>query len=111
MSLTNSSYFYFLIICFGITIVKPRTHLTHKVGDEVKLSCDLKTSPEGKIVSKLGPRVLFAGNLRIRRDRRLSLDNNNLVIRRVGDGDGGEYSCETEILGGDVRISRYSFTA
>ena len=45
MSLTNSSYFYFLIICVGITIAKPKTLLTHIVGDEVKLSCDIQTDP------------------------------------------------------------------
>ena len=102
MSATNSSYLFLLMICVCITTAKPRIHLTYIVGYEVKLSCDLQTDPEDKIVWKAGPRVLFAGDLRIRRDRRLSLDNNDLVISRVGGGDGGEYSCETETLGGDV---------
>ena len=53
------------------------------VGEEVKLSCDVKTEPEGKIVWKAGHRVMFAGDLRIKRDNRLSLDNNDLVICRV----------------------------
>ena len=53
---------------------------------------------------KTGPRVLFAGDMRIRRDRRLSLVKNHLVISGVEPGDAGEFSCETETLGGDVHM-------
>ena len=61
MSLTNSSSVYFIIICVSLAIAKPRTHLTQIDGDEVTLSCDLKTETEGMIVWKAGPRALFAG--------------------------------------------------
>ena len=40
--------------------------VTHVVGDEMKIRCDLRTYKGGKIVWKTGPRVLFAGNIRIR---------------------------------------------
>ena len=76
--------------------------VTRVVGDEVEISCGLKTDKGGIIVWKTGSRVLFAGNMRIRRDRRLSLVNSKLVIKRVECGDAGEYSCETETLSGGV---------
>ncbi len=43
-----------------------------------------------------GSRVLYAGSLRVRRDSRLELreGTTNLRIRRVEEGDAGEYDCE-----------------
>ena len=44
-------------------------------GEELLLSCDLQPDLGGLIVWKHGARVLFAGDLRIRRDGRLSLQD------------------------------------
>jgi hypothetical protein len=46
-----------------------------------------------------GSRVLYAGQLRVRRDPRLELapGTANLRIRHVEPGDGGEYDCEVEL--------------
>ena len=85
-------------------MAKSRTPHTEIVGGRAELLCDLPTDRGGKIVWKTGPRVLFAGDMRIRRDRRLSLVKNHLVISGVEPGDAGEYSCETETLGGDVHM-------
>jgi hypothetical protein len=43
-----------------------------------------------------GSRVLYAGSLRVRRDSRLELreGTTNLRIRRVEEGDAGDYDCE-----------------
>ncbi len=47
-----------------------------------------------------GSRVLYAGSLRVRRDSRLELreGTTNLRIRRVEEGDAGEYDCEVGSL-------------
>jgi hypothetical protein len=47
-----------------------------------------------------GSRVLYAGSLRVRRDSRLELreGTTNLRIRRVEEGDAGEYDCEVYTL-------------
>merc|ERR1719458_1248221 len=53
---------------------------------------------------KQGPRVLTAGSMMVRRDKRLQLRGNNLVISQLEVDDGGQYDCEIE-ADGDLPIS------
>ena len=77
-------------------------YYTSIVGDDAVLECGLVGDPGGHIVWRAGDRVVFAGGVRIRRDKRLAVVNNHLVISGVRGGDAGEYTCETETLSGDV---------
>ena len=43
------------------------------VGEELSILCNLVTDQGGLIVWKYGDRVLFAGNLRVRRDFRIAV--------------------------------------
>ena len=43
-----------------------------------------------------GPRVLTAGDMVVRRDKRLKLDGTNLIISNVETEDNGHYDCEIE---------------
>ena len=76
-------------------------------GEELRLRCELQPELGGLIVWKHGARVLFAGDLRIRRDERLAVRDNSLIIGRVAESDGGEFSCETERAGGVLAVGRF----
>ena len=76
-------------------------------GEELLLSCDVQPDLGGLIVWKHGARVLFAGDLKIRRDERLALRDTSLIVGRVTLSDGGEYSCETERSGGGLEVRRH----
>ncbi|QQP50246.1 Uncharacterized protein FKW44_011179 [Caligus rogercresseyi] len=45
---------------------------------------------------KKGQRVLTAGNLIVKRDKRIALHKHHLVLSNLNIHDGGEYSCEIE---------------
>jgi len=97
----------FLVVVVVVALVRVEallveSHLTAIVGDEAVLQCDLLPDIGGHIVWRAGTRILFAGEMRIRRDKRLAVVNNHLVISEVRRGDRGEYTCETESLSGDV---------
>ena len=94
-----------LLTILLVTVVRTEcmvTYYTSIVGDDAVLECGLVGEPGGHIVWRAGDRVVFAGGVRIRRDKRLAVVNNHLVISGLRDGDGGEYTCETETLSGDV---------
>ena len=48
-------------------------------GEELDLGCDLDVEDAGLVVWKHGDRVLFAGNVRIRRDYRMAILNKRSV--------------------------------
>jgi len=60
------------------------------------LSCDSLFNDFSSTCPTQGQRVLYAGELRVRRDSRLELreGTTNLRISRVEPGDAGEYECE-----------------
>jgi len=87
----------------------PRIQTTEKLykvemGGKVALECSVKDLGNMVLMWKQGPRVLTAGNMLVRRDKRLKLEGNNLVISDLEAEDGGEYDCEIE-ADGDMPIS------
>ena len=87
----------------------PRIQTTEKLykvemGGKVALECSVKDLGSMVLMWKQGPRVLTAGNMLVRRDKRLKLEGNNLVISDLEAEDGGEYDCEIE-ADGDMPIS------
>lgn len=80
---------------------EPRIVTGHKVyqveeGGQVTLQCGVKHLGNMVLMWKQGPRVLTAGSMVVRRDRRLRLEGNNLVISELEAADSGEYDCEIE---------------
>ena len=65
-----------------------------EVEDTVELECLVENLGEMVLLWKRGARVLTAGEMMVRRDRRISLRGNNLVIAGVNKEDQGEYECE-----------------
>ena len=65
------------MVSLAVTANRLRHHTKARqvkvAGEELLLGCDLQPDLGGLIVWKHGARVLFAGDLRIRRDGRLSL--------------------------------------
>jgi len=87
----------------------PRIQTSEKVykvemGGSVSLECLVQDLGSMVLMWKQGPRVLTAGSMLVRRDKRLRLEGNNLVISDLEEEDGGEYDCEIE-ADGDMPIS------
>ena len=60
------------------------------------LSCDLN-NPEGNVIIwKHKKRVLFAGDIRVRHDDRITVTKDKLIVENVKVSDKGIYTCETE---------------
>ena len=82
-------------------MVTPRIQTSEKVykvemGGKVFLECSVLDLGNMVLMWKQGPRVLTAGSMLVRRDKRLKLEGNNLVISDLEAEDGGEYDCEIE---------------
>ena len=77
-------------------------------GEDLILDCEGEPDLGGLIVWKHGARVLFAGDLRVRRDSRLAVRDTTLIVGRLAESDGGEFSCETEKAGGLLDVRRFS---
>jgi len=75
-----------------------------EAGGQVELECRVEQLGSMVLMWKQGPRVLTAGNMMVRRDKRLQLNGNNLVISQLEVDDGGQYDCEIE-ADGDLPIS------
>ena len=60
----------------------------------MELECLVENLGEMVLLWKRGARVLTAGEMMVRRDRRISLRGTNLVITGVTAEDQGEYECE-----------------
>merc|ERR1711936_1070480 len=57
-------------------------------GGQVELECSVEQLGSMVLMWKQGPRVLTAGSMMVRRDKRLQLRGNNLVISQLeADGD------------------------
>ena len=72
-------------------------------GQDIFLPCNLRRMPgENIVIWRKGERVLFAGDLRVRRDLRFDVLNNDLVIKESHIEDSGDYVCEIERENGDL---------
>merc|ERR1719319_394428 len=79
----------------------PRIQTREKVyrveeGRQVVLECTVEHLGSMVLMWKQGARVLTAGSMMVRRDKRLKLQGNNLVITSLEVDDGGQYDCEIE---------------
>ena len=87
-----------LSICFSIeampTVVKMDLQVIS--GSEISLACDIKANTGSVILWKKDGRVLFAGDLRVRRNSRFNVMNDYLVIENANIEDTGEYVCDCE---------------
>jgi len=74
-----------------------------------RLICPLLPSST-PIVWQKENRLLFAGKVRVRQDNRLTVEespvSNVLLIKEVKAEDGGQYRCEMEVEGGEVRVGQ-----
>jgi len=96
-------------IGLGLELGSPRIKTVSReyrveAGGQVELECSVEQLGSMVLMWKQGPRVLTAGNMMVRRDKRLQLRGNNLVISQLEVDDGGQYDCEIE-ADGDLPIS------
>lgn len=96
-------------IGLGLELGSPRIKTVSReyrveAGGQVELECSVEHLGSMVLMWKQGPRVLTAGNMMVRRDKRLQLRGNNLVISQLEVDDGGQYDCEIE-ADGDLPIS------
>ena len=76
MLLVIVSSFLVVIVSAGLDFQAEKSLVA---GEELDLGCDLDVEDAGLVVWKHGDRVLFAGNLRIRRDYRMAIINKRSV--------------------------------
>ena len=69
----------FLVVTVSAGLVDFQAEKTLVAGEKLDLGCDLDVEDAGLVVWKHGDRVLFAGNLRIRRDYRMAIINKRSV--------------------------------
>ncbi len=67
-----------------------------EVGETLLLPCRARNLGNMVLLWKKGTRVLTAGGMRVRRDRRFKLEGTDLQISRIESDDAGEYVCEIE---------------
>ena len=73
-------------------------------GERLSLTCSLENDNNNVVIWKKSDRVLFAGNIRVRHDRRISVTEEMLlVIDATRPEDEGHYSCEIEDREGRVQ--------
>ena len=79
--------------------------VTVAAGERMSLECSLETDITNVVIWKKSDRVLYAGNVRVRHDRRITVDTEArlLVIEAVTPEDEGYYSCEVEDRRGRVQ--------
>merc|ERR1711971_491546 len=65
-------------------------------GETVTLPCRTSNLEDFVVLWRKGPSVIYSGPIRVKRDERLSLSENDLVLKEVGAEDEGKYSCQVE---------------
>jgi len=65
-------------------------------GDSVTFPCRTSNLEDFVVLWRKGSRVIFAGPIRVKRDERISLSENDLVLKEVVAEDEGKYSCQVE---------------
>ena len=68
-----------LVMTVNAGLLGQQTEKSLVAGEELDLGCDLDVEDAGLVVWKHGDRVLFAGNVRIRRDYRMAIINKRSV--------------------------------
>ena len=68
-----------LVMTVNAGLVGQQAEKSLVAGEELDLGCDLDVEDAGLVVWKHGDRVLFAGNVRIRRDYRMAIINKRSV--------------------------------
>ena len=79
------------------------------VGCSARLVCALGPPSSSLVVWARGERVLFAGSLRVRQDRRLTVEeapSSALLVAGVEEGDAGQYRCQVEGEAGQLRAGQ-----
>jgi hypothetical protein len=99
-----------LVPIFQFRVCKPSELIVKTItsGNNLSLSCKLSRRDESVVLWKKDERVLFAGDLRVRMDDRLSVNCGNLEILDVDVKDKGEYKCETESKDGELSSLNYA---
>ena len=97
-----------LLSTFTLITAMPQTsvqEVTVAAGERLSLECSLETEITNVVIWKKSDRVLYAGNVRVRHDRRITVDTEArlLVIEAVTPEDEGYYSCEVEDRRGRVQ--------
>ena len=81
-----------------------KQEVTVAAGERLSLTCSLENDNNNVVIWKKSDRVLFAGNIRVRHDRRISVTEEMLlVIDATRPEDEGHYSCEIEDREGRVQ--------
>jgi len=76
-------------------LTSPGVFRSH-VGSSVILPCNISGLGDLVLLWKQGSRIIFAGDIKVRRDERFERDGPNLRIVGVHEKDDGEYTCEVE---------------
>ena len=93
-----------LSMCKPVNTSTAKTVIT---GEKISLSCDLVKQEESIVLWKKDERVIFAGDLRVRMDERLSVDDGDFEIFDITMDDSGEYKCEIESANGELSFMSY----
>ena len=100
--------FVILAVCLvGVTLGQPLTRggplltstgTVHRVveGERAVLPCRVTDLGDFVLLWRRDTRVMFAGEMKVRRDKRLSLAETDLVLDKVEMGDRGDYTCQVE---------------
>ena len=73
-----------MLAILQVTLCKPAHTNTDKTvitGEKINLSCDLVKQEESVVLWKKDDRVIFAGDLRVRMDERLSVEDGDLCFQ------------------------------
>jgi len=76
-------------------LTAPDTFRAH-VSTVVLLPCNVSALADSVLLWKQGSRIIFAGEIKVRRDERFAKVGNSLRISGVEEKDDGEYTCEVE---------------
>ena len=92
--------FTLLAVKFVESIPVKCDELTASYGKHVTIDCNIENQENNVIIWKHGGRVLFAGDIRVRHDARITATKDKLVISNVQSSDRGLYKCEIETMRG-----------
>lgn len=80
----------------GPTILTEPGLFRSHVGSNVIFPCNISGLGDLVLLWKQGSRIIFAGDIKVRRDERFERAGNTLKISDVNEKDDGEYTCEVE---------------
>jgi len=74
---------------------QPTVYRVH-LGSQLKLSCNVSQLSDSVLLWKQGSRIIYAGEIKVRRDDRFAKVGNNLIINGILTKDDGDFTCEVE---------------